>query len=418
MLIESFRPGVVGSLGIDFDAVRAVNPGIVYCSTSGYGQNGPHATRAGHDLNYLAIGGFLATTHARADGGPPVPGATVADSAGGGMHAVIAILAALVRRGATGTGAYLDVAAADGVLALMSLAVDEYLATGAVPQPRHGLLTGRYACYDNYEAADGGWLTVAAIEPHFWANLCRLVGCEQWIPHQMDDAVQDEIRADLRAAFKTRTRDEWTEMLAPADTCVAPVLSVPEVVEDAQYAARNAFVDAEHATVGRFRQVGPVLAGQARPTSAYELRDATATDVDELLAGAGFAVEEIDAVARRRSRRVTDLPDDVHKLIDQPQYEIDGEFPVEQGYIWTSCASVENGNPLFWDGAVADEITKGPIAPPTMVSVWFRPHHWRPGRSEPQVPLQVHFDSEGTLRAARSRDDGQHVGLSRAGAGG
>ncbi len=294
MLIESFRPGVVGSLGIDFDAVRAVNPGIVYCSTSGYGQNGPHATRAGHDLNYLAIGGFLATTHARADGGPPVPGATVADSAGGGMHAVIAILAALVRRGATGTGAYLDVAAADGVLALMSLAVDEYLATGAVPQPRHGLLTGRYACYDNYEAADGGWLTVAAIEPHFWANLCRLVGCEQWIPHQMDDAVQDEIRADLRAAFKTRTRDEWTEMLAPADTCVAPVLSVPEVVEDAQYAARNAFVDAEHATAGRFRQVGPVLAGQARPTSAYELRDATATDVDELLAGAGFAVEEIE----------------------------------------------------------------------------------------------------------------------------
>jgi acyl dehydratase len=89
---------------------------------------------------------------------------------------------------------------------------------------------------------------------------------------------------------------------------------------------------------------------------------------------------------------VTELPDDVRKLLDQPQYEITGEFPVEQGYIWTSCASVENGNPLFWDDDVADAITAGPIAPPTMVSVWFRPHHWRPGRSEPQVPLQVHFD--------------------------
>jgi alpha-methylacyl-CoA racemase len=294
VLIESFRPGVVASLGIDYDAVRNVNAGIVYCSTSGYGQDGPYASRAGHDLNYLAIGGFLATTHARADGGPPVPGATVADSAGGGMHAVIAILAALVRRGATGAGAYLDVAAADGVLALMSLAVDEYLATGAVPEPRHGLLTGRYACYDNYEAADGGWLTVAAIEPHFWANLCRLVGCEQWTAHQMDDAVQDEIRADLRAAFKTRTRDEWTEMLAPSDTCVAPVLSVRELIDDAQYAARGAFVDAEHPTAGRFRQVGPVLAGQVPPTATYELRDATETDVGELLTGAGFAVEEIE----------------------------------------------------------------------------------------------------------------------------
>jgi alpha-methylacyl-CoA racemase len=294
VVIESFRPGVVASLGIDYDAVRAVNPAIVYCSTSGYGQRGPHATRAGHDLNYLAVGGFLATTHPRGDGGPPVPGATVADSAGGGMHAVIAILAALVRRGAGGVGAYLDVAASDGVVALMSLAIDEYLATGVVPGPRHGLLTGRYACYDTYESADGGWLTVAAIEPHFWANLCRLVGCEQWIAHQTDDAVQDEIRADLRAVFKTRTREEWTEALAAADTCVAPVLSVAELVDDPQYVARDAFVEAEHPTAGRFRQVGPVLAGQVKPSRAYQLRDATETDVEQLLARAGFATEEIE----------------------------------------------------------------------------------------------------------------------------
>ena len=294
VVIESFRPGVVDSLGIGYDSVRAANPAIVYCSTSGYGQDGPYAKCAGHDLNYLAVGGFLATTHPRADGGPPVPGATVADSAGGGMQAVVAILAALVQRSTTGNGAYLDVAAADGVVALMSLAIDEYLATGVEPGPRRGLLTGRYACYDTYEAADGGWLAVAAIEPHFWANLCRFLECEQWIEHQTDDAMQDEIRADLRAAFKRKTRDEWVKELMPADTCVSPVLGVAELVDDPQFVARNTFVDAEHPAQGRFRQTAPVLAGQVAPDRAYQLRDWSRSDTDAILTDAGFSTTEIE----------------------------------------------------------------------------------------------------------------------------
>jgi alpha-methylacyl-CoA racemase len=293
VIIESFRPGVVNSLGVGYDAVNAVNPRIVYCSTSGFGQDGPYSKYAGHDLNYLAVGGFLATTHPRADGGPPVPGATVADSAGGGMQAVVAILAALVQRNATGAGAYLDVSAADGVVALMSLAIDEYLATGVEPGPRHGLLTGRYACYDLYEAADGGWLSVAAIEPHFWENLCRLLDCERWIDHQTDDDAQDSIRADFRAAFKTRTRDEWTAVLMPADTCVAPVLTVPELVDDPQLNARGAFVVAHHPEHGEFRQTSPILAGQHAPEGTVELRDSTTTDVEELLAAAGYSTDDI-----------------------------------------------------------------------------------------------------------------------------
>src|SRR5439155_3873156 len=112
VVIESFRPGVVDRLGIGYDAVKGRNPGIVYCSTSGYGQDGPRAQWAGHDLNYLAVGGFLDCSGRGADGRPPIPRAAVADSAGGGMHAVIAVLAALVRRAATGEGAYLDVSAA------------------------------------------------------------------------------------------------------------------------------------------------------------------------------------------------------------------------------------------------------------------------------------------------------------------
>jgi len=261
VLIESFRPGVVDRLGIGYDQLKGRNPRLVYCSTSGYGQDGPRAQWAGNDLNYLGVGGFLDCTGRREDGQTPIPGATVADSAGGGMQAAIAILAALVQRTSSGAGTYLDVSAADGVLALMALAVDEYLAVGVQPGPRHGMLTGRYACYDVYGCADGGWLTVAAIEPRFWANLCTALGLERWIEHQTDDDLQAEIRGDLAAIFRTRSRDEWVAELGPTDTCVAPVLSVPEVVEDEQYSARRAFVEAADPEHGTFRQVGYVLAG-------------------------------------------------------------------------------------------------------------------------------------------------------------
>jgi len=292
VVLESYRPGVVDRLGIGYDDVRARNPGIVYCSTTGYGQRGPRAAWAGHDLNYLATGGFLDCSGPGPDGQPPIPGATVADSAGGGMHAVIAILAALVRRSATGDGAYLDVSVAEGVLALMALQIDEHLATGARPGPRHGMLTGRYACYDTYVAADGRWLSVAAIEARFWSNLCRALGLERWADHQTDDDVQDEIRADLRAAFATRDRDAWIDELGPADTCVAPVLSVAELVDDPQFNARGAFVDAVHPCHGSFRQLAPTLAGMTRPSGPAAVPDSDLTDTDELLRAAGISPEE------------------------------------------------------------------------------------------------------------------------------
>jgi alpha-methylacyl-CoA racemase len=293
VVIESFRPGVVDRLGIGWEATSARNPRLVYCSTSGFGQTGPRSQWAGHDLNYLGVGGFLHCNGRAADGQPPVPGLTLADSAGGGMHAVMAILAALVRRSTTAEGAFLDVSIADGMLGLMALAVDEYLATGEEPAPRHGLLTGRYACYDTYPTRDGRWLTVAAIEPRFWTNLCERVGLPQWAAHQEDDAVQDQIRADLRAVFLTRDLDEWVAELSPADTCVAPVLTVPEIVEDEQFVARGDYVGARHPEVGEFQQVGPVFAGMAPLDEPYEARDATLTDTDALLRAAGFSDDEL-----------------------------------------------------------------------------------------------------------------------------
>ena len=294
VIIESFRPGVVDRLGIGYEQVKARNPAVVYCSTTGYGQDGPHAAWAGHDLNYLAVSGFLDCT-GRGDGGrPPIPGATIADSAGGGMHAAMAILAALVGRQATGEGAYLDVSVAEGMLAIMALAVDEYLAVGDVPGPGHGMLTGRYACYGVYPTADGKWLTVAAIEPRFWVNLCRALGLERWSDHQTDDSVQGEIRADLDAAFRSRRRDEWVAVLAPADTCVAPVLTVPEVVDDPQFVARRAFATARHPEHGEFRQVGASFAGQ-REFDVVEV-EADVSSADEVLALAGLSDQERSAI--------------------------------------------------------------------------------------------------------------------------
>ena len=269
VIVESYRPGVADRLGIGYETVRSRNPRTVYASLTGYGADGPYAQRAGHDLNYLATGGFLATQGRRADGGPAMPGATVADSAGGGMQAALAIVAALYRVERTGEGEHLDVAATEGVLSLMSLHIDEYLATGAEPTAGSGLLTGKYACYDVYETRDGRWLAVGAIEAPFFVNLCRLLGVEDLAAAQYDDAEQDRVRGTLRDVFATRDRDEWTALLADADTCVTPVLSIAEVTRDPHHTARGVFSTVEHPAHGAKRQVGPVLAGAARPSAPY-----------------------------------------------------------------------------------------------------------------------------------------------------
>jgi alpha-methylacyl-CoA racemase len=295
VVLESFRPGVVDRLGIGYDDVRGVNDDIVYCSTSGFGQTGPYAQRAGHDLDYLALGGYLDCTERAPGDKPPVPGATIADAAGGGMQAAMAIIAALFQRGRTGQPRYLDVSITDGVLWLMGLNIDEHLATGAEAGPGRSLLTGRYACYDTYRCADDRWVAVGAIEATFFANLCRALGCDQWIDHQLDDDAQDKVRADIAGAFATRPRDEWIARLADADTCVAPIYSVSELVSDAHLTERGLLVDATTNDGTTFRQLGPLMAGSPPPTGG-QLPDPGATDTDDLLVAAGLTRSEIAAL--------------------------------------------------------------------------------------------------------------------------
>ena len=269
-VVEAFRPGVADRLGVGYEACRSANSRIVYCAISGYGSSGPYATWAGHDINYLAVGGFLATQGRRTDGGPAFPGATIADAAAGGLQAALGIAAALVRRNATGEGSFLDVSTADGVLHLMSLFVDETLATGDEVGPGTTLLTGKYACYDVYQAGDGRWLAVGAIEKQFFANLCGALGREDLAGAQYDDARQDEVRKAFADAFAARDRDDWVAELADKDTCVAPVLSIEEVGRDPHHVARGSFVEVAREG-GPFRQVGPVLAGSARRNGPYRV---------------------------------------------------------------------------------------------------------------------------------------------------
>ena len=217
VVIESFRPGVIDRLGIGYADARRAQPGRRAVLDVGV-RPGRARTRRGPATTSTTWGCRASSPAPRPEptAGPPIPGATVADSAGGGMHAVVAILAALVRRAAPRRGrpprrvGRRRHAVADGA--------------GGRRVPRHrrrrraraqGLLTGRYACYGVYGTADGRWLTVAAIEPRFWANLCQALGLERWIDHQTDDAVQDQVRADIEAVLRTRPRDEWVAALAP-----------------------------------------------------------------------------------------------------------------------------------------------------------------------------------------------------------
>jgi alpha-methylacyl-CoA racemase len=303
VVVESFRPGVVDRLGVGYDAVSARNPGVVYCSTSGYGQSGPAAQWAGHDIDYLAVGGYLAMSSPGVGDAPPLPGATVADAAAGGMQAALAITAALAGRATTGRGAYLDVSVAEGVLWLMSLAIDEQLALGGDIAPGHDVLSGRYACYGTYATSDGKWVAVGAIEAKFFANLCAALGCPELAASQLDDDAQPVIRAAFAAAFATRARDEWVEVLAGADTCVAPILEISEVADHPQFAARGIVAVASHPTQGELRQLAPLLAGMARPSGGgpVALPDMAQTDTEHLLKEAGVDGE---TVARWVARKV------------------------------------------------------------------------------------------------------------------
>ncbi|MGA3040127.1 MAG: CaiB/BaiF CoA-transferase family protein [Bryobacteraceae bacterium] len=229
VVVESFRPGTMQRLGLGYETLRASNEPLIYVSITGYGQSGEWAAMAGHDINYMALGGALEGNGAR--GGPPaIPGIQIADLAGGAMQAVTGVLLALAARAKTGRGQAVDVSMVDGVAWLLPVALGLHAATGELPARGDGVLTGRYACYRVYETADGRWIAVGALEPKFWQALCRALGCERFIADQFaEDPHREEIIAELGRIFRTRPAQEWFELLRPADACVTPVLNAAEI---------------------------------------------------------------------------------------------------------------------------------------------------------------------------------------------
>jgi alpha-methylacyl-CoA racemase len=233
VVLENFRPGTAKRLKIDYETLRAIKPDLIYCALSGYGQEGPYSRRAGHDLNYAAISGAL-SLNAR-EGQPPVPyGVTIADLSGA-MLAGIAILSALVGRQTSGQGAYLDVALLDGVLSWMIPQAGAAFFSGLPVNGGILALQGGLACYNIYETADGGYISLAALEPTFWSDFCKVTGHNDLFPRQFDRTIKNEV-ADI---FRQRPLSEWLEAFSASDGCVEPIYSFEEMLSHPQVKARG-----------------------------------------------------------------------------------------------------------------------------------------------------------------------------------
>jgi crotonobetainyl-CoA:carnitine CoA-transferase CaiB-like acyl-CoA transferase len=296
-VLEQFRPGVVDRLGIGYAATSEINPRIVYCSLTGFGQDGPHAARSGHDLNYLALSGVLGlTTDER--GKPVIPGVQVADLAGG-MIAAFAMLAALMARERTGRGQYVDVSMFDVMLSMLPVPAAHQFGGRAIGVGGKYGLTGAYPFYSVYETSDGKFMTLGALEPKFWANFCRAVSREDLIARQFDDGERREsLFEEVQAIFKSRAQAEWVELMRDADCCCEPVLSMAEAFEHAQTLAREMVREAQHPTAGDIKQLGFAYKLSDTPPRVSQPSPALGEHTEELLSSLG-----IDRDERERLRK-------------------------------------------------------------------------------------------------------------------
>jgi crotonobetainyl-CoA:carnitine CoA-transferase CaiB-like acyl-CoA transferase len=274
-LIESFRPGALARLGLGAEALRARNPRLVHCALSGYGQSGPDALKAGHDINYMAMAGGLASsgTAARPIGAHP----PTADFASG-MQAALTVLAALLGRARSGQGATIDTSIAETVLAWQSLALTAAGRPGGEAARGAGRLSGGAACYQIYRTADGRFVTLGALEAKFWANFCRALGREDWIERHWEALPQTDLIAELAEAIAARPLAAWQALLAGVDCCYQAVLEPAEVPQDPQIRARG-LLRALSGPEPRVEVTFPALFDGAPPAPRAPLEERTAEDL-------------------------------------------------------------------------------------------------------------------------------------------
>ncbi|MCF8199801.1 MAG: CoA transferase [Sulfuritalea sp.] len=299
VIFESFRPGVVDKLGIGYETVKAINPRIVYCAITGYGQTGPWADLAGHDLNYLAISGLLdqiGTHDGVSSGAPAIPNLQIGDLLGGALTPLLGVLAAVIGAKATGQGSHVDVAMTDAVLAHTIFPLVTTLAHGK-PAPRGAdMLTGGVPCYSVYRTADERYLAVGALEPKFWEQVCSVIDRPDLAPFGLASGSEGRrVKSELAALIASHPLTHWQAVFADTDCCVTPVLRIDETLKHPQIVAREMVAE-----VGGTKQFAPPYKLSSWPWKDAVPAPKSGTDSDEVLAEVGFTESEIAAFRQAR----------------------------------------------------------------------------------------------------------------------
>jgi len=302
VIVEGFRPGVVKRMGADYATASEINPRIVYCSLSGYGQDGPYSQYPGHDINYISIAGALNLIGW--PGEPPaIPLNFIADFAGASMHGAVGILAALYARERTGKGQLVDISYTDSVISLMTFFLQQYLFAGLKFPRGEWSLGGGYPYYKTYETSDGKLISLGCLESWFWDNLCRAIGREDLRSYgfspehflgKSSDPKWKEVEDDLKQIFLARTRDEWFEILIKYDVPAGKVNTLDEVFNDPQLIHRGMLLEFDHPKFGKVRHPGIAIKLSETPGEVRSLAPYSGEHTDEVLLGMGYSAADIE----------------------------------------------------------------------------------------------------------------------------
>jgi len=292
VIIEGFRPGVADRIGIGYEAISRANPRIVYCSLTGYGQDGPYRDLPGHDVNYISTAGFLGL-NGESDGPPLIP-YTALSACAGPLNAALGILVALRARERSGKGQYVDIASTDSVISLINTTGSEYFSKGTVPRRGEDFRNGKYPFYNVYRTKDEEYISLGCGEMHFWEKLCHVIGKEDFIPHQYAEGEKrEEIYSFLKEYFGSMSQSECFDKLMKDSIPVSKVHSIDKVFSDPQVLHRKMVIDVEHPELGEVKQIGIAIKLSDTPGKVRSTSPLLGEHTEEVLLGLGYTKDQI-----------------------------------------------------------------------------------------------------------------------------